>query len=136
MAVRRWQIHPDLQLDTEEFGPIPVVSRDTLIEGVMDAVSMLDRSGGVFSVVARRHPTDLPGEMVTVSAIVEWKDRIDAKQQPERQTATVRRSEPDLQAAEEIQEAAGPLIAAGEPDGFDLSALEEEDDSAIPEPQR
>lgn len=39
----------------------------------MDGEAFLARSGGVLSVVVQRQPTDVPGEAVTTSAIVEWK---------------------------------------------------------------
>lgn len=61
-----------------------VVSQDALIKAVYDAAIMLDRAGGVASVVVGRAPTGLDGEMVTTGAVVEWKDRTDARAQPEK----------------------------------------------------
>ncbi len=83
MAVRRWQIHPDVMHPT--LG-VPVLSHTTFIEGVADGVAMMQRAGGVLSVVAERINSDLPGEMVTILAVCEWKDRTDAKPQPEQVT--------------------------------------------------
>lgn len=83
MAVRRWQIHPDVMHPT--LG-VPVLSHQAFIEGVADGVAMMQRAGGVLSVVAERINSDLPGEMVTILAVCEWKDRTDAKPQPEQVT--------------------------------------------------
>ena len=83
MAQRRWQVRPDQALETEE-GQILVVSQDALAKAVYDGAIMLHRAGGVFSIVVGREPTGLPGEMVTTGAICEWKDRTDARPQPEK----------------------------------------------------
>lgn len=86
MAQRRWQVRPDQAIETSE-GTLGVVSQDALIKAVYDAAIMLDRAGGVASVVVGRTPTGLQGEMVTTGAVVEWKDRTDARAQPEKPVA-------------------------------------------------
>jgi hypothetical protein len=41
----------------------------------MDGEALLWRAGGVLTILVGREPTDLPGEMVTTEAVIEWKDR-------------------------------------------------------------
>ena len=55
-----------------------------MVAAFMDAEAQLHISGGVITCIVGRHPTDLPGEMVTTSAIFEWKDRTDARPHAER----------------------------------------------------
>lgn len=85
MARRRWQVRPDYAIETQD-GPLGVVSRQALVEAIIDGATMLDRAGGVFTVIVGRQATDLAGEMVTTGAIFEWKDRTDAKPQAEQTT--------------------------------------------------
>lgn len=59
------------------------VSREAMIAALMDGEAMLARAGGVLSVITQREPTEFPGEMVTTAAVFEWKDRTDARPQPE-----------------------------------------------------
>lgn len=147
MAVRRWQVHPDIQVNTHEFGPVFAVSREALIEAVMDGVSLLDRSGGVLTVLVGRHPTDLPAEMLTTGAVCEWKDRSDARPQQEQQISVVAAppqpqpepsyeakagTDPVLEATEAVVEVTGDGIS----DGLDPTTLEEEDVSSVPETLR
>lgn len=78
MAQRRWQIPPDQAMETPS-GPIAVVSQDALLKAIIDGAILLDRAGGCLSVVVRRYPGAIDGEMVTVGGVVEWKDRTDAR---------------------------------------------------------
>ena len=152
MAIRRWSVPPDLQIQTHEHGPIAIVSRQSLEAAVFDALSMVDRAGGTFSVVVGRHPTDLPGEMVTTGAIVEWKDRTDAKEAPERAVELVaapevidpeivhddEMPEPAVTVNEQIQEDQRELAAVAAQaigDGLD-NPPDDEDLSSIPPEQR
>lgn len=118
---RRWQVHPD------ETG---IVSREALISAFIDAATMLDIAGGTLSVVTGRMPTGLPGEMVTTGAVFEWRDRTDAKPQPER-SVTI---DPPVEQA--------GLFESTEPDdepppGVVVDDFEEQEDvSAIPEHAR
>jgi hypothetical protein len=73
-VIRRRQVYPDAS---------GVVTREALLEAMIDAATFLDFAGGVLSVVTQRQPTGLPGEMVTVGAIVEW--RHDARVEPKPQ---------------------------------------------------
>lgn len=145
MAVRRWQVHPDVGFPTED-GVLGVVSREALDQALLDGASLLDRAGGVFTVIVGRGPTDLPGEMLTTGVVCEWKDRTDAKPQPEQRVDVVA-PPPDLEAAQEIQDEVDAqhqrevdeAVAAVEslsPDGLDESQLEDEDVSEIPESAR
>jgi hypothetical protein len=138
VAIRRWQVHPD------ETG---IVSREALISAFIDAAALLDIAGGALTVVTGRAPTGLPGEMVTTGVMLEWRDRTDAKPQPEAPSTvtTTPKATGEMVGAGEVEglieaqdaynaeteagfkyqpEAAAP---AAEPDGFDYSKLEDED---------
>lgn len=139
MAVRRWFVQaPE---------PNQEVDRNAVIQGLMDAEATLWRCGGVLTVLPYRQPTGLPGEMVTTGVVFEWKDRTDAKQQPER-ASVLEDLAPAPQAAPEptpapalvptVQVAAPapqrvPAVMGPPEDGLDEAALPEEDDSAIQE---
>jgi len=92
----------------------------------------------VFSVVLMRHPTTLQGEMVTVGAVVEWKDRTDARAQPEVASPPSvsepawqpEPTEPEPVAYAEPQQSTA--VAAPVGDGLDGERLPEEDVSSIP----
>lgn len=154
MAERIWRVHPDVQVPIDGEW-VDAVSRQSLVEGILDGVVMLDRSGGVLTVIVGRTPTELPGEMVTTGAIVQWKNRTDATPQPEQATTVpvhsaglFDRTEPDtpvadLPASDEVAESAQGLDpevgmeaydppAEPSPDGLDYDALPEEDLSDIP----
>jgi hypothetical protein len=137
-VIRRRQVYPD------ESG---VVTREALLEAMIDAATFLDFAGGVLSVVTQRQPTGLPGEMVTTGAVVEW--RHDARvqprpeqfeQEPERGIAdVVRNGEVVNTVSVEMTETGYPIPETAEPlpeaeasdaenpDGFDHSRLDEED---------
>jgi hypothetical protein len=117
--VRRWSVSPDHVIDTETYGEVPAVSRQAMVEAIMDGEAMLARTGGILIVHVGRHPTDLPGEAITTHAVVEHRDG--ARAQVE-QPAPVAEPEP-----------VEPEEPAASPDGFDHSQLEEEDLSSIPE---
>jgi hypothetical protein len=126
--IRRRQVFPD------ESG---TVSREALLEAMIDCATFLDFAGGTLSVVVQRAPTVLPGEMVTVGAVVEW--RHDARVQPrpeqfEQPTAEAQHVEDQRNAAlmeadPETAALAGIATPDGEdnPDGFDYSKLAPED---------
>jgi hypothetical protein len=116
---RRWQVQPD---------PTGIMSREALIEALVDGAAILDIAGGTLSVVVGRAPTNLPGEMVMTGAVLEWRDRTDAKPQPEApapipgQTALDEQLEPAPEPEPEVVQ-----NGAAEPDGFDYGKLEAED---------
>ena len=62
---------------------MPAVSREALVDALMDLAAMLHRAGGVGTIIVGRAPTDVPGESYTTGGIVEWKHRTDAKLQAE-----------------------------------------------------
>jgi hypothetical protein len=84
----------------------------------------------------------LPGEMVTTGAIVEWRDRTDAKPQPET-ASKVTTDNASLPAVDDVLAMDEPepepaLVedrSEDNPDGFDYSTLQEEDVEE-PEPVR
>jgi hypothetical protein len=80
---RRRELHPDEIFQTRSGREIPVVSEESYLTQVVELARFQMFAGGVITALVQRHPTDLPGEMVTVGAVVEWKDRTDAKPQPE-----------------------------------------------------
>lgn len=143
MAVRRRALGPDQVIYTQAYGEIAVVSDAAFLEMDLAFGQMQLIGGGVVTQIVERHPTDLPQEMVVTRAIFEWKDRTDAKPQPEAVTGTALGgavavpadpSPEELEGALEAQEAAQAPDA--EPDGLDPSTLEEEDESAIPAEMR
>jgi hypothetical protein len=99
-----------------------------IAQAILDGEAALHRLGGVLTIVVGRHPTDLPGEMVTTSALIEWKDRTDARPQPETP-------------GDPVPEQAAPPAREPEPVGADVlpppadaaafAELPEEDDSSI-----
>jgi len=154
--IRRWHVEPDMEVQTAD-GDVLAISREALIMAAADACVMADRAGGGFSMWFDRFPTGLPGEMVTTGAIVEWRDRTDAKAAPERTSGQPQR----VDLSESIS-ALQPGTAAPSPiseprqtyepppeddptqykggelrddvgDGLDPATLEEEDESALEE---
>ena len=139
-----------MEVETAD-GVILAVSIEAQINAVVDACVMSNRAGGGFSVWYDRFPTGLPGEMVTTGAIVEWRDRTDAKAAPERSNGhaqVVENLEQPVNATETPQ---GNFIPNEPPpeddptqyrggelpddigDGLDPNALPEEDDSEVGE---
>lgn len=158
--IRRWHVEPDIEVDTAD-GPVLAVSMDAIIQAAADACVMCNRAGGGFSMQFGRYPTGLPGEMVTTGAIVEWRDRTDAKEAPERQTGGAQRVDLSEKISALEPDVAPPPINAPprqtyEPpseddptqyresefvgddvgDGLDPNTLPEEDDSEITEAVR
>jgi|SRR5580704_3479270 hypothetical protein len=130
MAQRGWLVRPDHEVDTFDaengytpLGPVGAVSQQALGKAVMDGVIMLDRAGGVLSVTVSRATTGVPGERVTTGAMVEWKDRTDARPQPERDTPPVA---PELVPAQAAQNGAAHAEAAP------AEELPEIDESDVP----
>lgn len=143
--VRRWQVHPDMQIETQRYGLIPVVSRQLIDQAFLDGAAMVAAAGGGFTAFPHRHPTDLDHEMVTVSLMCEWRDRTDAKPQPEPAVAPQPEPEEEPQAvfppadAEEVAatvDDGAEIVVEGDsvnPDGFDYTTLEDEDLESVPE---
>jgi hypothetical protein len=95
MAIRRWAARPDqvLTISGDDGEPIhiPVVSREAMREAFLDGEALMAQAGGVFTAVSERVRTDVPQEMVTTYAAFEWKDRTDARPQPEPEAGRLRR---------------------------------------------
>lgn len=98
-----------------------MLSRERLIEALADGATMLDIAGGCLEVVVGRAPTDVPGEMVMTGALIMWKDRTDAKPQPEQESAVV----PERSAYEEV-DVRGEPIPKGQPEESFPDAIERE----------
>lgn len=112
--VRRWAVRPN-----PETG---IADRQEVIEALMDGEALLHRAGGVLEVVVMRQPTDVPGEMVTEAAIFAWKDRTDAKPQPE-VPAPQADPDPTPEALEERLEGEAEFLEEAE-QGEDTSSME------------
>jgi len=137
--IRRWHVEPDMEVQTAD-GDVLAISREALIMAAADACVMADRAGGGFSMWFDRFPTGLPGEMVTTGAIVEWRDRTDAKAAPERQSGQPQRVDvPEIVVTDEPLPEEDPTQYHGGElrddigDGLDPNTLEEEDESALEE---
>jgi hypothetical protein len=138
---RRRRLTPDTTIWTEAYGEIPVVSDQAFLETLMAFGQLQTIAGGVVTQIVDRHPTDVPGEMVTTQAVFEWKDRTDAKSQPETQTgvAYVQQPESADPTPEELEaQLEDELLATPAANGEDElpEPDEAEDDSAIPAGQR
>lgn len=118
MAIRRRQVQP---------GETGIVEFDDLVREVVNALGVQDFAGGVVSIVVDRMPTNLQGEMVTVGAVVEWRDRTDAKAAPEPATT---KTEPFVLHSEQFDVEPKSTVA----EDIDYSTLPEEDVDPLPEP--
>lgn len=134
MAIRRWAARPDQVLtvsgDDGEPIHIPVVSREAMREAFLDGEALMAQAGGVFTAVSERVRTNVPQEMVTTYAAFEWKDRTDARPQPEPETGRIAATpapalhdDGDLEdVAASVEERAGQLRA--EAQALDKEAAE------------
>jgi hypothetical protein len=141
--VRRWAVRPDQELHLQDGRTLYIVSRDARVAAFVDAEAVQEQCGGFISVQSVREPTEIPGEMVTTMLLVEWRDRTDAKEQPERQqpvpvAAPVEPPAPTPEPESQVDAAAVYRDLAEDPvgDGLDESALEEEDLDSVPESVR
>jgi spore coat polysaccharide biosynthesis protein SpsF (cytidylyltransferase family) len=87
-VIRRWVARPDTQLQVEDGAVIGVASDESVARAVLDGVVMLNRAGGCLYVSVQRVPTGVEGEMVNLGALVEWRDRTDAKPSAEQPVST------------------------------------------------
>lgn len=117
--VRSRLVTPDMHVPTLQELPdgtygegplLPAVSRQAQLQAVVDAMTVVDVVGGMFTVVVERTPTGVPGERVTTKVLVEYKDRVDARQQAERDTAIV---PPPAERSTEIASENGVAVAVG-----------------------
>jgi hypothetical protein len=119
MAIRRREVQPDEVLTLRGGKQIAVVSEGALYAHVARVVQFLDFAGGTVNITVLREPTDLPNEMVTIGAVVEWKDRTDARAQPEPTAARVERAAAEVEQAgqewEDLSERIGNLEPSAPP---------------------
>lgn len=141
MAIRTIRIHPDQIIETLGGEQIECVSRERLIEAAVDLAITINLTGGTGTIVTTRRATGVPDEMVTAAAMVQWKDRTDAKPQPEQ---TLEAAPAPAQPGGHFEDGmfvpddeGQTAIAVGgndeNPDGLDEDQLLEEDVSSIPE---
>src|SRR5690349_16169336 len=83
MAIRRREVHPDEVLTLKDGTQLPVVSDEAFLGTLLEVGRFACFAGGVITTSMLRHPTLLDGEMVTVGAVIEWKDYTNARAQPE-----------------------------------------------------
>lgn len=121
---RRWVVRPDIETG--------IVDRAELVDAIMDGEAMLWRGGGVLTVLPfRDEPIGaVPGEMVTTGAIIEWKDRTDAKAQPERASGPMPVAAPQPEPVAEPEPVT--VVRSASPDGLDEAALPDEDLTEVP----
>lgn len=124
---RTWVVRPDYEVTTTG-APVPAVSQEALLKAVIDGAVMLHRAGGCLFVQQVRAETGVPGERVTTLAQVEWKDRTDARAQPEQvgELEPLRAvPSPELPADAPVEQDEG-IYADAEPDEIAV------DESAVP----
>ena len=92
--VRRWAVRPDQVIWTDAYGEIECVSRQAMAEAIMDGESLLARVGGVLEVVTDRRQTGIPGEAVTIGAMVSWKPSPNARPPREQQAPAPMQEQP------------------------------------------
>jgi hypothetical protein len=132
MAIRRREIRPDTVLETVTYGNVPYVSEQAFLEAVLAVAQAQMLVGGSFGATMQRHPTDLEHEMVTVRAVIEWRDRTDAKPQPEpavdtqpvSQAGLFEPTAPDLEEPAEV-EAVPVTVPADDEEDEDVSEIPE-----------
>jgi hypothetical protein len=83
MAIRTRAVYPDTAYVLPDGETIAIVSEDALLDEAVSMLRVAYRLGGIVQVVQDRAKTGVPNEMVTVGALVQWRDRTDAKPQPE-----------------------------------------------------
>ncbi len=85
MSIRRWPVPASdaVEVDGKFY---PVVTRDDMAHALAEAALVLDRCGGALGVVVQRKANEaLEGHSFTTAAVIEWRDRTNAKPQPEPQ---------------------------------------------------
>jgi hypothetical protein len=128
MAVRSRYVEPDQVRETAD-GPLPYVTDEAYFNALLAVAQVQAVAGGIVTAVVQRAPTGIPNEMVTTSALVEWRDRTDAKPQPERSVT--------IEAPVEQAGLFEPTAEDEPPPGVVIDDFEEEEDvSAIPEHAR
>jgi hypothetical protein len=128
MAKRAWLVRPDHEVQTfgeDERGelvlgdPLAAVSPQALQQAVLEGVVMMERAGGVLCVTSNRAATGIPNERVTTAAMVEWKDRTDARAQPESDAEVI-----ELHAGEGVEEAVLRAVDAVDAEPEEASPVE------------
>jgi hypothetical protein len=122
---------------------IEYVSREEMVQAFGDALSIIDHAGGVVSIVAGRVATGVPGEMLTQSLYIEWKDRPQATTSAEQSSSLTAPERSEARDAATLALGPDPTpeelearLEADVMDGLDPATLDEVDESSIPEPAR
>lgn len=139
MAIRIWAARPDDTLEVQDDAgqryTLPVISREQMRDAYMDGEALQARAGGVFTAYVQRVRTGVPNEMVTVAAVFEWKDRADARPQPEDGAPVLRpaaATPPAEIADEDLAAVAAEMEAPVDVEPDDPGEDPDEDLSAIP----
>jgi hypothetical protein len=110
---------------------VAVVSDEAFLGALLEVGRMVCFAGGTISAAVLRHPTDFPGEMVTVGASVEWKDRTDAREQPEPAVRLTDEAQAALDAEEERDFITGNADGAEEGQGSAALPFQREEQRAV-----
>lgn len=106
------------------------MDRGEFEQGLLEAGVLLWRSGGVITIAQDRVQTDVDGEMVPRAIMFEWKDRTDAKPQPEEAASALVEipvPEPDVELAPiDTEPATDPDPPASSAVGDDLIERDED----------
>lgn len=103
--IRRWVV--EAEPDTG------VVDRQRLVEAVLEGEAIQWRLGGVLTIMHNRQKTGFPGEALSTRAVIEWKDRVDARLSEER--------------GPDVLDAVAAVEAVAEQPGVDIPPIPEPD---------
>lgn len=95
MAKRARAVRPDVGFTLQDGQTIGAVSDEALIDEVTSVLPLLNFMGGTMSVIVARHPTGVPGESVTVGAMIQWSTNAKAEAEPVSPARRVEVAEPE-----------------------------------------
>ena len=112
MAKRARAVRPDVGFTLQDGQTIGAVSDESLMDEVTAVLPLLNFMGGTMSVIVARHPTGVPGESVTVGAMIQWSTNAKAEAEPVvagaarrgRRSRSTWRSVADVERVEAMQE--------------------------------
>lgn len=144
MSIRTFPVQAShtIEIDGENFD---VVTEDDLTSALARAAIVLNISGGMLAVVTQRKAVpSIPNYYVTTAAIVEWRDRTNAKPQAEGDDGPLGAAQPVLSAVPEPslppddgepeQVAGSPVLPFADPERPDESATRAAQQPAEPAP--
>jgi hypothetical protein len=81
---RSFLVEPDTLAKLEDGSVVPAISQGALVKALYDLAILIDRGGGHGSIATMRKRTPIENVSATTEAIIQWRDRADARPQPER----------------------------------------------------